>query len=396
MRMDETLSRVRPIHESRGPRACGAPQRLKRTHRRGPQTDRREPQQARTKAKSEAQETFRLGPRLSVLVVLRFFVHLAGDFGKGQTLSNDLRCESVEAVTVIHALPMVEAEGLLIHVAEEVERLDADVRAAKSALQETPEILNSVGVDIALGVGFGVVDEVMDVVSLKPEVGVSFIGEKMRAGFDVLANGHVQASPTSIIQDSDAHLSAALQHRMNRNLPNWSASLTLHDALLAVLVHIANLAADEGFVDFDFTIQLAAATVILHCEPDALKHEPSGLLANADSAVNLIGRNSILAVGELPHGEQPLVQADRRVLKDRADLDGELSLGMSGLALPEVPGRQETDVVRAAGRTDHLAVLPAPRREISDAVLGIGEVSDCFLKGSWFGCHDESSIIEIV
>ena len=40
--------------------------------------------------------------------------------------------------------------------------------------------------DIALSVGLGVVDEVMDVIALKPEIGVSFIGdEEMSAGFDV-------------------------------------------------------------------------------------------------------------------------------------------------------------------------------------------------------------------
>src|SRR5580698_5478956 len=146
---DETLSGVRTFHEPRGQRACGAPQRHKTTLRGTPQTGRREPKQTWTKAKSSPQEAFRLGPRGKVLVGIRFFTHLAGDFSKGQALSYDARGEFAKAVTVIHILPIVEPEGLLINVAKQVKRFDANVRSAEPALQETPEVLHPVRVDIS-------------------------------------------------------------------------------------------------------------------------------------------------------------------------------------------------------------------------------------------------------
>jgi hypothetical protein len=173
MASDETLSRVRPLHESRGPRACGASRRDKTTRRGTPQTGREESQQARAEAKSQTYEAFRLGPRFSVLVALRFFTHLAGDFGKSQALANDLGSQSVEAVTVSPADPMVESEGLLIQIAEQMERLDTDVRGTKPALQKAPELLNTVSVDVPLQVGLSVIDELVNVLRAKPEVCVS-------------------------------------------------------------------------------------------------------------------------------------------------------------------------------------------------------------------------------
>src|ERR1700730_18156255 len=121
MRTHETFRRVRTLHGASGSRACGASRRHKTTRRETPQTGREEPQQARAEAKSQTYEAFRLGPRCNVLVALRFFTHLTGDLGKSQTLANNLR--SQRAVTVSHSDPVIEPKGLLVHVAEEMERL---------------------------------------------------------------------------------------------------------------------------------------------------------------------------------------------------------------------------------------------------------------------------------
>jgi hypothetical protein len=44
-----------------------------------------------------------------------------------------------------------------------VERLDADVRAIDAALEQAPEVLQPVRVDLAFGVALRVVDDLMDV-----------------------------------------------------------------------------------------------------------------------------------------------------------------------------------------------------------------------------------------
>lgn len=398
MEWNETFRRVRCIHEPRRPRVSGTSQRHETAHRGRPQADRREPKQAWTEAKSsQTQEAFRLGPRFTVFVDLLFlagFDRLAGHLGECQTLANDSRTKRVEAVTISHTLSVIEPKGLLIHVAEQMERFDTYVGAAQSALQEAPEVLQTVCMNVSLDVGFGVVDELVDIIGAESEVGVRFVGEQVRARFDVLLDRHIQTRPASIIQNGNTDLSSALQHGVNRNLADSAATFALHDALLAVIVHVANLAANEGLIDFDFAIQLAAVVVILHCQTNSLKHEPSSLLTDAYSPVEFPRAKPVLAVRELPHGEQPFIQANRRILEDRPDLDGELSLRVPSLALPEAPGRQETDLVRSTGRTDYFAIFPAPIRQIANAVLWIGEVNDCFLECFWFGCHDESSITQ--
>src|SRR5439155_21053144 len=54
----------------------------------------------------------------------------------------------VEEALAIVGLPAIEAERLLIKVAEEVERLDADVGAPDRALEQAPEVLQPVHVHV--------------------------------------------------------------------------------------------------------------------------------------------------------------------------------------------------------------------------------------------------------
>ena len=51
-----------------------------------------------------------------------------------------------------------------------------------------------------------------------------------------------------------------------------------------IQVHVASLAADEGFVNFDFAAQLAAEGFILQGQTNAMQHEPSGFLGNIEIA----------------------------------------------------------------------------------------------------------------
>ena len=49
---------------------------------------------------------------------------------------------------------------------------------------------------------------------------------------------------------------------------------------LYALVHVSRFAADESFVHFDFAAEFAAEEFILHGKPDAVEHEPCGLLSD--------------------------------------------------------------------------------------------------------------------
>lgn len=161
-----------------------------------------------------------------------------------------------------------------------------------------------------------------------------------------------------------------------------TSSLNLPCAHL--LVHIARQATDESFVYFD---NLAASAkfhegAALHGKPDTVHHEPCGFLSDTDSASHFIGTDTVFAIGNHPNGSKPLVQRDRRILKDSPDLDTELLAWMLRLALPHASGRDESNILTpASGALD--AIGPAPRHYEVQAVLRIGEIGDGLLKCLW-------------
>ena len=55
-------------------------------------------------------------------------------------------------VAIIRILVIVEAERLLIEIPEQVERLDTDVCSIDAPLDQTPEILKSIGMNLAINI----------------------------------------------------------------------------------------------------------------------------------------------------------------------------------------------------------------------------------------------------
>lgn len=354
-----------------------------------------ESEPARAEAQApERQDFLGFGPRFRVLVDGRFS-HLAGDLGEGETASGDSGCQSVEAVTVSHILPVVVAESLFIDVPEQVEGFHAYVGTTQTTLQQAPEVLQPVGMDIPLDVGFGVVDELVDVVGLQPKVGDCLIAEDVRARFNVLFD--VASQIPSVVRPGEnlgTNLASSLQDSLNASLTGSASTFALERPLLPVLVYIPSLAADVGLIDLDLSREHGSAFV-LHGKSNPVEHEPSGLLGDADSAVEFVGTDAVLAVGNHPHGGKPLVQPDGGIFKDGSDLDGELGLGVPSLALPDAPGLQIGHLLRSASWTANDAVLPTLCGEEVNAVVGVREVNYRFLKGFWFGFHD-SIITEVV
>ena len=77
------------------------------------------------------------------------------------------------------------------------------------------------------------------------------------------------------------HLSAALQDSHDGSLVFSASAGDLSARLCSV--HVAGLAADESFVRFDFAGEQARSALV-QGEADAVIHEPSGLLRDAEIA----------------------------------------------------------------------------------------------------------------
>ena len=69
---------------------------------------------------------------------------------------------------------------------------------------------------------------------------------------------------------------------------------------------------------------IGAVVVGHHGFADAVRHEPSRLVGDAEHAVQLVGADALLARHEQVHCQQPLVQRNLAALEHGADGDGEL------------------------------------------------------------------------
>src|SRR5258708_6916075 len=93
------------------------------------------------------------------------------------------------------------------------------------------------------------------------------------------------------------------------------SGLVLHSAfgnhaLPPLRVHEASRAADKSLIDFD-VLSFAAEffhAAELESQAETVKHEPCGLLCDAEVAPALIRANAVLEVNEKPQRGEPLVE----------------------------------------------------------------------------------------
>jgi len=274
---------------------------------------------------------------------------------------------------------IVVAEYLFVCVAEQMERLYRYVRAFQSALEQAPEILKSVRVDLPIDVFLGMVNRLVnEVLIVKTLIGHERIGIDRALGGDVSANLSLQVMLAPRGDNVRVNLAAALQNADDRGLVLYSAFG--NHALAPCRVHESGRAADEGFVYFHFATGAAEfhKVFVVQSKANAVHHEPSRFLGDSESASNFIGTDSVLGIHDEPNGNHPLVHADSGILKDGPDLDSELLLAV--LAEPNAPRGNERVLSRIAAWASDFAIWPAQLYRIVERALRVREESDCFLQ----------------
>ncbi len=161
-------------------------------------------------------------------------------------------------------------------------------------------------------------------------------------------------------------------------------------ALAPLRMHESSRATNKGFVYFDFAVRAAQfhKVLVVHRKSNAVHHEPSRLLRNAQSACDFIGTDAIFAVHNQPHRNHPLIHAERGILKDGSDFDGELFF--ASLAEPNSARRDERVLRRFAARASDFACRPAQRHRIVESLLRVREKGHCVLQRLGklgFVCH---------
>src|SRR3954471_11215707 len=131
-----------------------------------------------------------------------------------------------------------------------MKRLNTNVRAFDSPLQQAPKVFEFVGMNVAIYVRFGVVDNLVRVVCVKAIVGFQRVGEYFGADLNALANLLLNVFLPASSNYGRANLaSIPVQQSEHDSLTHGTATLDVFHA--PVSVHVPCLAADERFVRFD-------------------------------------------------------------------------------------------------------------------------------------------------
>ena len=151
---------------------------------------------------------------------------LARQLGIGEALSANLSHRQIEAVGIVQRIifrcPIVKPEYLLCNIAVKVIWLDSNISSTQTALQEAPEVLDSLSVDFAANIFFNMVDRGMDVVlGSKMIVNRSAIGENLRPTLD-LVEDFIQQSFTLDVRN---HLGADLMALSVQHAHDYSSSV---------------------------------------------------------------------------------------------------------------------------------------------------------------------------
>lgn len=296
----------------------------------------------------------------------------------------------LEAKSIVSQSTKVVPEHLFIQIPKQVEGFDADICALQLALEQTPKVFESVGVNLSVNVSFRVVDNLMlESLGLESLIGHERICVDRAPRFDVSANVSLQRVLFAIADYGGANFTATFQNAHDGGFV-FGASLS-NPALVFIGVHESGRATNESFVHFDRSTGAAKfqERAILHCKTNAMEHEPCRLLSDAKSAAHFIGTDTVLAVGDHPNSDQPLVEGKRGVLKDGAHLNGELPMRVNALALPLALILKEHGILALTSGAGYDTIRPAQLDHEFQAVVRVGEMNDGLLERlGLFHCFD--------
>jgi len=179
-----------------------------------------------------------------------------------------------------------------------MKRFDRYVSALQGTLQETPEVLHSVGVDLPVNIPFGMVDHLMHVVCVSVPRRTRSASVKILASFSTLARTAACRSflPTLLTTLARTVLCPSGPCRCNKPI---TATLPIPPVPVMTrarldLCMLRAFAADVGFVYLHMAAELAAGFV-LHGKSDPVQHEPCRLLSDADGSGEFIAANAVLS-----------------------------------------------------------------------------------------------------
>src|SRR5579859_982653 len=124
-----------------------------------------------------------------------------------------------------------------------MEWLNTNVGSTESTLKQTPEVFESVSVNLSSYVSFRMVNDFMLKVLIQSFVGKQFVSVEFRFGKNVLAYNFLNLVALAGLYNLSTHFAPALQNSNDDCLAGHS-----YFAFPLVLVNVSSMSTDEGFV----------------------------------------------------------------------------------------------------------------------------------------------------
>ncbi len=312
---------------------------------------------------------------------------LAGYFGIGKTLASKLLNDFIKTLR-IRSFALVESECLFVKVSKKMKWLARNIGAFDRSFEQAPKVFHSVNVNQSVNILFSVIDYVVDVLRIKSLIRSESVRVTDRTRFNVSLDSPFHGLALEVCNDHRSGF-ATMPFKQSKNGDLAHATSAVNLPRFVRSVHVASESANIGFVHFDFAAKLASERSGLHGKSDTMLHKPCCFLGNTQVLRRLVTAFPVFIINNHPDSGKPLVQAQRRILKDGADFDGELPLLVGALALPLHLLGKERYVRPATGRT-YNAFWPTARGKIVNAILRVGEVKKRLLECLGFGLvrHD--------
>jgi hypothetical protein len=143
----------------------------------------------------------------------------------------------------------------------------------------------------------------------------------------ILADNGLYCARGNVVYDFGYHVAMALYKAHYGDFRLEASALVVFGFLVLVLVLF--LSADVGFVNFNFT---GKDVFILRIDfADSVIEKPSSFLSNADHFGKLDAGNAFLGSRKKIDSEEPFIERELRLSKDRPGADGEFQAAVVAL-----------------------------------------------------------------
>ena len=205
-------------------------------------------------------------------------------------------------------------------VGSEMFRTDSMPGSNDAALQQGECGFHGVSVDVPVHINLGFVLD-------RPVLlGEGRVLESGRVGVQFVSHDHLNIFADIL---TDILCQCSRFHILSMEEPEIAAALADADHDLLVGIAVPSLAvgvlltAEIGFVHFDSTVHHGWLKVF-HGSTDAMTEIPRGLIADAQSTLDLIGAHSLSSFAQQKHSHEPSFQREMRVMENTLSQDAEL------------------------------------------------------------------------